>query len=294
MGSALRAGFGLAAICWPLVFGCSGAASNEPGLQQGPMRCNGHEELCDRPLDQVAFAATHNAMSNSDEGWAIPNQVHGLAQQLDDGIRAMLLDTHYWDQAPGQTFLCHSLCELGKIDLSAALGILDAFLDSHPHEVLVLIIEDAISVEDTLAAFEASTLIEHVYAHPGGAFPTLRELIDRGQRLLVTAEREGPPPDWYHHVWDVAWDTPYSFASANDFSCQPNRGSTSNPLFLLNHWIENPVSDPALSEIANQHDLLLGRAEQCQSESGDVVNFVAVNHYSIGALFQVVDELNGF
>ena len=29
----------------------------------------------DRPFDQVAFAGAHNAMSNSDDGWLLPDQV---------------------------------------------------------------------------------------------------------------------------------------------------------------------------------------------------------------------------
>ena len=63
-----------------------------------------------------------------------------------------------------------------------------------------------------------------------------------------------------------------------DFSCQQFRGLRSHALFLLNHWLENPLPDPALSQTANAHDVLLGRARQCQSESGKLPNFVAVNH----------------
>ena len=67
----------------------------------------------------------------------------------------------------------------------------------------------------------------------------------------------------------------------------------SHALFPLNHWLENPLPDPALSQTANAHDVLLGRARQCQFESGKFPNVVAVNHYSIGDLFPVVRELNG-
>lgn len=33
------------------------------------MLCNGKAELCDRTLDQVAFAGTHNSFASSDEGF---------------------------------------------------------------------------------------------------------------------------------------------------------------------------------------------------------------------------------
>jgi len=120
------------------------------------------------------------------------------------------------------------------------------------------------------------------------------ELIHEDTRLFVTAESGGPPPDWYQPAWDVYFDTPYSFDSIEAFSCELNRGSMENPLFLLNHWVEDPLPDPDLSAQANTLEVLGGRAEQCQQETGHIPNMVAVNHYEEGALFKVVDQLNGF
>ena len=58
--------------------------------------CNGHAELCGRRFDDVAFPATHNAMSAADApGWFIPEQPTGLLGQLDAGIRVLLIDTWY-------------------------------------------------------------------------------------------------------------------------------------------------------------------------------------------------------
>ena len=58
--------------------------------------CNGHPELCDRPFDKVAFAATHNSMSAGDiADWMFPNQEKGIVAQLEDGVRGFLVDVHY-------------------------------------------------------------------------------------------------------------------------------------------------------------------------------------------------------
>ena len=54
--------------------------------------CNGHPELCERPLNAITLATTHNASSES-AGWIAPNQGFGITQQLEDGIRGMMLDT---------------------------------------------------------------------------------------------------------------------------------------------------------------------------------------------------------
>jgi len=58
--------------------------------------CNGLPELCDRRLDQVVLPGTHNSMSAADRpGWLFANQSRPVPRQLDDGIRLLLLDTHY-------------------------------------------------------------------------------------------------------------------------------------------------------------------------------------------------------
>ena len=62
--------------------------------------CNGHVELCDRPLDEVALAATHNSMSVPLPGWFASMQERPIAGQLADGIRGLLIDTHYADRLP--------------------------------------------------------------------------------------------------------------------------------------------------------------------------------------------------
>lgn len=58
--------------------------------------CNGFVELCDRSIDEVAFAGTHNAMAASaDPDWTFARQTGGLGAQLYYGVRAFLLDLHY-------------------------------------------------------------------------------------------------------------------------------------------------------------------------------------------------------
>lgn len=59
-------------------------------------RCNGHVELCDRRLDEVAFAGSHNSMSaRRDPGWLFAEQDQGIPAQLSYGVRALLVKTHY-------------------------------------------------------------------------------------------------------------------------------------------------------------------------------------------------------
>lgn len=83
------------------------AAGNTDGAPRGPaagaaQTCNGYVQLCARRIDEVAFAGTHNAMSAADSpGWFIANQSRAIARQLDDGIRAFKISTHYGIGKPG-------------------------------------------------------------------------------------------------------------------------------------------------------------------------------------------------
>jgi hypothetical protein len=60
------------------------------------LRCNGFAELCDRRLDEVAFAGSHNSMSAASvPGWFFAENLTGIPDQLNYGIRAFLLKSHY-------------------------------------------------------------------------------------------------------------------------------------------------------------------------------------------------------
>src|SRR5262245_15022023 len=82
-----------------------------PPDTQASLACNGAAALCDRRYDEITFATTHNGMSASAEGWTHPDQRYGIARQLADGIRALMLDVHTFEGAPT---LCHgSACATG-------------------------------------------------------------------------------------------------------------------------------------------------------------------------------------
>jgi hypothetical protein len=246
-----------------------------------------------------------------------------ITDQLNYGIRALLIDTHYLDSEgriaeviaalppelqpvaekavdtftppvlEGQ-FLCHQLCGFGWRPLDASLAEIRTFLDENPREVLWLIIQDEITSEDTLAAFEKSGLIPYIYTHPAGQeWPTLRQMIEQNKRLVVMAENQGPPPDWYTNVWTETEETPYTFVVEEQFSCEPNRGDTGKAFFMLNHWIQRGSPNRVDGAVVNAYDYLLGRSRQCQQERGKMPNFIAVNWYSQGDLVKVVDTLNG-
>jgi hypothetical protein len=63
--------------------------------------CNGHHDLCDRRVDEVAFAGTHNSMSalRADGTWFFPRHVDDIIGQLANDVRAFLIDMHYGERS---------------------------------------------------------------------------------------------------------------------------------------------------------------------------------------------------
>jgi hypothetical protein len=320
-----------------------GVAANDAELP--PLRvdtCNGSVQLCDRPLDEVAFAATHNSMSGASyPNWFFAQHERGITEQLQAGYRGLLLDPHYGVETPKgvatdlqsdtgsrekieaglgpeavaaaerlrsqigytggdepEVFLCHAFCEVGAIRAKAGFREVADFLTANPGEVVVMSIEDATSPEDTIAALEEGGLTEFVYRGPNGPWPTLGEMIDSGERLLVMAERQGGEPTWYRDQFAITQETPYTFDSVGQLeqpsSCDPNRGPADAPFFLLNNWVDtSPAPRPTNAKKANARRFLLDRIEMCERIRGIRPNIIAVDFYAEGEVPAVVDELNG-
>jgi len=199
-------------------------------------------------------------------------------------------------EGPKEVYLAHGFCELGSERFVDALKEIKDFLDENPHEVLIVVIQDeGVSPADVAACFQKSGLKDLVYKGPvTPPWPTLADMIEKNERVVVFAENHAEGVPWYHVMNGVIQETPYSFHSPAEFSNRPNRGGTKGSLLLMNNWIETaPASKPSNAQIVNAYGPLLKRARQCRSERGMVPNLVAVDFYRTGDLFKVVRALNG-
>jgi hypothetical protein len=67
-----------------------------------PATCNGSAALCSRPLNEVALAATHNSMASvTIPTWLFGQQDGTIKDQLEYGIRGLLIDTYYGHAVKG-------------------------------------------------------------------------------------------------------------------------------------------------------------------------------------------------
>jgi hypothetical protein len=331
---------GLLLFATIIFLGTRGGEDERPPLRVAT--CNGSVELCDRTLDEVVFPATHNSMSGATyRNWFFAQHEQGISEQLDAGIRGLLVDPHYGVETPDgiatdleadntsraklegslgpegvaaaerirgqigftgegerEVFLCHGFCEVGAIPAEKGFREVADFLTANPGEVVVMSIEDATSPEDTVAELEAAGLDEFAYRGPNGPWPTLREMIDSNERLLVMAERDGGEPAWYRDQFEITQETPFKFTEPEQLekrsSCKPNRGRSDAPFFLLNHWVDSsPAPRPSNARIVNQKQFLLDRVAMCERVRGIQPNVLAVDFYREGDVVGAANELNG-
>ncbi|MEM9035511.1 MAG: hypothetical protein AAGD18_13040 [Actinomycetota bacterium] len=299
--------------------------------------CNGSVLLCDRRLDDVVIAATHNSNSAAADGYLVANHSLGIEAQLDAGFRGLLIDTWYGIESEERNlvvtervdttgderdrlvaelgeasveaaealrerqldsggdvelYLCHNLCELGSTRLDEELLQLRRWLVANPREVLVIFIQDELTPEDTEEAFEDAGLEPFLHAQDlDEPFPTLGEMIDSGRRVFVMAENDAGDVGWYHDGFAFTQETPFSYGSVDEFSCDENRGDTDSPLFLVNHFVTPALASEG--EEANVASLIVDRVRECEEERDANVTMVAIDFFARGDVLAAVDELNG-
>jgi hypothetical protein len=199
------------------------------------------------------------------------------------------------DESKRGLYFCHGFCELGGYPVAPALQEIRDFMVARPDEVLILVVEDTVTPQDLAAEFERAGFNGLVYTgDPSPQWPTLRQLIESGQRVIVFTESGRPGVPWLRPAFQAFQETPYSFHKAEEFSCRPNRGGTAGALLQINHWIDTtPAPRPSNAAIVNAYAFLLARVKKCAAERDRIPNIVAVDFYRTGDLLAVVNELNG-
>jgi hypothetical protein len=200
-------------------------------------------------------------------------------------------------RGPVEPYLCHALCVLGATKWLPVMKKVRAWLVAHPRDVVTFVVQDTVSPADTATVFRKAGLLPFVYTPTSDdqQWPTLGQMIDSGERLVVLMENHGGGTayPWLLQGFDWIQDTPFLFRRPSEFSCRTNRGTDDASLFLLNHWISAKHREVSNATRVNARGVLLPRAEKCQKERGLLPNFVAVDFYDRGDLFGVVNSLNG-
>ena len=238
--------------------------------------------------ERSAVVVTDVAPATPEDRLLLVEQLGETAVRSAEELRQRNLDAG----GKRELYLCHLQCEIGATPFAAELERIRGWLEENPREALVIIIEDHAPPEDITGAFSEAGLVRYTHTQAFDApWPTLREMIDSGRRLVIMAENDIGGVPWYHDAFTFVQETPYHFETVAEFNCAPNRGRDDSPLFMVNHWVT-----PALAEagsVANSAPVLNERIAACREERGLLPNIIGVDFYASGDALAVVDSING-
>jgi hypothetical protein len=192
-----------------------------------------------------------------------------------------------------ELYLCHTLCELGAEPLDQELGVIRRFLQEHPSQVIVTVVEDYVPPATIARAFEQAGLLPYLAKFARNSpLPTLGALVARGQRLVVFAEKDGGTPSWYMPAFSFIQDTPLGARRPNQLTCARFRGQSDSPILLINNWIDIFPPQAALNRSIGRAAALRRRIAQCASERSMRPGIIAVDFYQQTDLVEVAAQLN--
>jgi len=257
-------------------------------------QCNGAIDLCNRRYNEVAYLTTHNAYNSNENSFSLPNQTWGLSRQLQDGVRALMIDVY---NVAGVPTVYHGYSMLGSAPLMSNLLEIKSFLDNNPNDIITIIFECYTSANAIENDMVQSGLLSYVFEKEASEpWPTLQNMIDNGKRLLVFSDKNdaNTSQKWYHYVWHHATETHFSVSDTASFNCNFNRGNPLNDLYIFNHFITNNygVGVPSQAEIANSNPFFINRIVNCWQTHNKFPNFITVDFYEKGNCTDVVDALN--
>ncbi|CAI8588105.1 unnamed protein product [Vicia faba] len=267
------------------------------------------------PFNKYAYLTTHNsfAIKKSPVQDAVPqvtftNQEDTISQQLNNGVRALMLDTYDFK---GDIWLCHSF--QGKCqDFTAfepainALKEVGNFLSANPSEIVTLILEDYVEAPNGLTnVFNASGLMKYLFPvknmpKDGKDWPLVKEMVAKNQRLIVFgSQRRKEQSEGIAYQWNYMVENQYGRDGMVRGECSRRADSSelndrNKSLVLINHFRTIPIHQASCKD--NSQDLI-NMLTTCYHASGNRwANFVAVDYYKRsdgGGSFQAVDMLNG-
>lgn len=291
--------------------GAGGAAEpdvhsgGEPAMPGPPLPtmgppCNGWSQLCDRPYDQICFPATHAAMASSSLLFDHPAQTRSIRQQLDDSIRTLMLEV---EQDGDALASCFGDCAEGSAPFQTVLLEIAGYLADNPREVLTLLVDNRVPAPELSGAFTSADLSYYLYTGDG-PWPTLGEMIDTHQRLVVfLTDATGAAPGY--RSWDIR-STPDGVKTKDDLSCVLTEGPSGAPLALVRHYLvvpREPPPDPVdslpgypsqdLALAVNTAEALAGQLELCELLGSPLPNFLAVDFYDTSDVIAAAQRANG-
>ncbi len=220
---------------------------------------------------EVSWLCSHNAMSNKEDKWLFPNQLWSIETQLQRGIHAQMWDV--WEH-DSRAYLRHGngvLFDTGKRSLHSALQSIAQYLKKNPRALITLILESHSSERSILDALRSSGAARYLYRpSTHRRWPSLGALRRAGTRLIVFIDK---PSEQLFPLWEHAVETDWVNRDARRMNNKLRRGKKEHPLFIVNHFVSNPLPSQHAAQQLNSLEGLRQRAQEIHTLYRRPVNF---------------------
>jgi len=192
-----------------------------------------------------------------------------------------------------EPYLCHTLCEIGAEPLDDELTVIRRFLEGHPRQVLMVVVEPYVGPGVVEAALRRTRLLPYLAElDREEPLPTLGDLIAAGKRLVVFSEADGGARPWYMPAFSFMQDTPLGARRPADLRCARYRGTADSPILLMNHWIDRFPPRASQNARIGRSPFLRDRIDRCAAARGQRPAVIAVDFYERTSVVAVARDLN--
>lgn len=256
----------------------------------------GDSLLQNKPYNEVCFAGTHNSFNyaHGKTAFIYPNQPFPVYRQLQDGIRAFMLDIHYSKNDPDSTvYLYHQYEILGKEKLKDVFDQMAVFLENNPDEVITIIFECYVKAEDVEESLKYSALNQFVFHKKSDEWPLLKDMITAHERVVIFSHC-ATYSDWYLNQDEYCFENDYNNHNLNDMSVKIIRGDTSKSLYIMNHFVYSTLNRKIANGKSNRLENIKKHLQKSALQINKKPNFIFVDWYNRGDLIKAVEQVNHF
>lgn len=283
----------------------------------------------ERRYDQYCYLMSHNSFAYFLNGWWLGNQEYDLTEQLDYGVRGLMLDI-YKENINGvdQIVMYHgvSWSSYSWLFLEDAMREICIWLENNPKEIVTIQFENYVKdpklVSNTFSNAGISDMIFYAdrtnigpYGQLWGpvlqdGWPSIDWMVCNNKRLVVFAEKGG---DGLPYVWDYTVETKYGEDSLKGTCDERDESkeiklSKNRSLYTVNNfptiWYLNIPKCRTYKSI-NSFESLIARCETCKFNERfkdenwrlHLPNFLAVDFVTKGAdggPLRAVEEINKY
>ncbi|KAJ1711220.1 hypothetical protein COH20_000392 [Aspergillus flavus] len=283
-------------------------------VQCAPSACNGQSTFCTRKYSNITQLGAHDSPFVG----PLPqhNQNLEVTEQLDLGIRFLQGQTHKALDNANTIQLCHTSCLLEDAGtLESFLGTVKTWLDSHPDEVVTLLLTngDGFPVSRFDEVFTSARIKDYAFVPSSSpdvlavdSWPTLGDLISTGKRLVVFLDY-GADTKSVPYILDefgYFFETPYDVTDASFPNCsidRPSGASADGRMYIVNHFLDvnvlgvlvpDRIRAPKTNAVSGNGSIG-AQSELCRSLYKRLPNVVLADFVDQGEVMKAQNALNG-